>query len=301
MSTRVEQFTEPVAFHGEGPVWAAAWDGLRLVDMLAGDILCLDADGGLLERLHVGTVAAAFRPRHTGGMVVGVERGFALVDRRAPRGDACPSSGTTRAVRMNDGATDPDGRFYCGSMAYDMTPGAGRLYRLEPGGAVTVVVPSATCSNGLAWTADGRTAYYVDTHDAPDRRPRLRRGRRADRSPALRRGAEGARPPGRAHGGPRGRRLGRALRRLGGASLQPRRRTSTPCSSSPVTQVTACTFGGPDLAELYITTSRETLAEGDQPPAGSVYVARPGVGGLPVVSFAGIGGRLAVGALRRRP
>ena len=55
----------------------------------------------------------------------------------------------------------------------------------------------------------------------------------------------------------------------------------------PVTQVTACTFGGPGLAELYITTSRETLAESDQPPAGSVYVARPGVGGLPVVAFAG--------------
>ena len=282
---RVEQFTEPVAFHGEGPVWATAWEGLRLVDMLAGDILCLDADGGLLGRLHVGTVAGAFRPRHTGGMVVGVERGFALVDREH-RVKTLPELWHDRSVRMNAGATDPDGRFYCGSMAYDMTPGAGRLYRLEPGGAVTVVVPSATCSNGLAWTADGRTAYYVDTMthriDVLD----------YDRDAGL----TGRRPfvevP-KEHGLPDGLTVDREggvwVALYGGSAVRrysPGGRLDA-VLELPVTQVTACTFGGPDLAELYITTSRETLAEGDQPPAGSVYVARPGVGGLPVASFAG--------------
>src|SRR3712207_1915217 len=55
----------------------------------------------------------------------------------------------------------------------------------------------------------------------------------------------------------------------------------------PGTQVTACTFGGPDLDDLYITTSRETVPDGDQPQAGSLFVARPGTGGRPVVPFAG--------------
>src|SRR3712207_658762 len=55
----------------------------------------------------------------------------------------------------------------------------------------------------------------------------------------------------------------------------------------PVTQVTACTFGGPDLEELYITTSRETVPDGEQPQAGSLFIARPGTGGRPVVPFAG--------------
>jgi len=285
MSTQVEQFTEPLAFHGEGPVWAEAWGALRFVDMLAGDILCLDPGGALVERLHAGTVAGAFRPRRDGGMVVGVERGFALVDGEN-RVETLPELWHDRSVRMNDGATDPDGRFYCGSMAYDMTPGAGRLYRLEPGGAVTVVVPSATCSNGLAWTADGRTAYYVDTmthridvfdYDAEaglsGRRPfaavpeadGLPDGLTVDREGGVWVALYG----------------GAAVRRYGpGGELDA-------VLELPVTQVTACTFGGPGLTELYITTSRETLAEGDQPPAGSVYVARPGVGGLPVVAFAG--------------
>ena len=65
---------------------------------------------------------------------------------------------------MNDGATDPDGRFYCGSMAYDMTPGAGALYRLDPDGDGRAwSLEAVTISNGLAWTPDGGTAYYVDS------------------------------------------------------------------------------------------------------------------------------------------
>jgi sugar lactone lactonase YvrE len=75
--TTAEQVTDPVATHGEGPVWSPRWGGLRWVDMLAGDVLSLGA-AGEIERRHVGTVAAALRPRTRGGAVIGVERGFAL-------------------------------------------------------------------------------------------------------------------------------------------------------------------------------------------------------------------------------
>ena len=63
---RAEAVTGPVAYHGEGPVWSARWGGLRWVDMLAGDVLALGADGGV-DRRHVGEVAAALRasPRLT--------------------------------------------------------------------------------------------------------------------------------------------------------------------------------------------------------------------------------------------
>ena len=58
---RVEQVTDPVTYHGEGSVWSARW-GLRWVDMLAGDVLFL-SDSGEVSRRHVGSVAAALRPR----------------------------------------------------------------------------------------------------------------------------------------------------------------------------------------------------------------------------------------------
>ena len=52
---------------------------------------------------------------------------------------------------MNEGACDPDGRFYCGSMAYDRRPGAGTLYRLDPTGRSTSCSTGLTISNGLDW------------------------------------------------------------------------------------------------------------------------------------------------------
>jgi sugar lactone lactonase YvrE len=55
----------------------------------------------------------------------------------------------------------------------------------------------------------------------------------------------------------------------------------------PVTQVTACTFGGPDLDELYITTSRYGLTGNDQPLAGAVFIAHPATRGLPALTYAG--------------
>jgi sugar lactone lactonase YvrE len=55
----------------------------------------------------------------------------------------------------------------------------------------------------------------------------------------------------------------------------------------PVRRVTACTFGGEQLEQLYLTTSREGLAPGDEPAAGALFVAEVGVVGQPVREFAG--------------
>src|SRR4051794_23226870 len=158
---RAEQVTDPVTYHGEGPVWCERWGGLRWVDMLAGDILSLTADGEIRRR-HVGNVAAAIRPRRNGGAVIGVERGFALEETDG----AITRLGelwTNDDVRMNEGGCDPDGRFYCGSMACDQQPGAGALYRLDADGSVHVVLEHVTISNGLEWSPDGARAYYNDT------------------------------------------------------------------------------------------------------------------------------------------
>ena len=96
-------------------------------------------------------------------------------------------------MRFNDGGCDPEGRFLCGSMAYDGRPGAGTLYRLDADGAVEVVLAEVTISNGIDWSPDGRTAYYADTatgavsalrrRPAPGGPPHLRRIAAADGAP----------------------------------------------------------------------------------------------------------------------
>jgi sugar lactone lactonase YvrE len=58
----------------------------------------------------------------------------------------------------------------------------------------------------------------------------------------------------------------------------------------PVARPTSCAFGGPELADLYVTSACEGLSDAesaDQPHAGGLFVVRPGVRGLPATPFAG--------------
>jgi sugar lactone lactonase YvrE len=280
---RAEQLTGPVAFHAEGPVWSPRWGGLRWVDMLAGDVLSL-AEDGTVRRRHVGRVAAALRPRRAGGAVIAVERGFVLED-----GDGTVTTldavWSDDGIRMNEGGCDPDGRFWCGSMAYDQRPGAAALYRLDPDGTVSLALEGVTISNGIDWSPDGSRAYYDDTatHRIDvfdyDRDTGLT-GRRPfvvlpdDGNPdGLTVDAEG----------------GVWVALFGGGAVH----RYTPDGvldqvvELPTPQVTACTFGGPGLDQLFVTTSREGMAPGDDPLAGSLFRADVGIMGLPVREFAG--------------
>ena len=266
---KAEQLTEPVAHHGEGPVWSERWGGLRWLDMLAGDVLSLASDG-FVSRRHVAGVVAAVRPRREGGVVLGIERGFALEDADGVL-TRLEELWTDEGVRMNEGACDPDGRFYCGSMAYDKRPGAGKLYRLDPDGSIRVVLEGVTISNGLDWSPDGSLAYYndtdtfgVDVFDYDGETGLSGRRRFVELGEA--------RPDGLtvdAGGG-----VWVAL--SNGAAV----RRYTPegdldaVVELPVTKVTACTFGGPGLDQLFITTSRDGLEPGAEPLAGVAVPCR---------------------------
>lgn len=281
----VEQVTEPIAEHGEGPMWDAENSVLYWVDMLAGDILSLPADG-IVGRAHVGGVAAVVRPRRSGGLVVAVENGFALIEAGQREPHLVAQAFDDPSVRMNEGGCDPQGRFYCGSMAYDKTPGRGSVYRLDADGSVHVVLEKVTISNGLVWSLDGTTVYYIDTPtqriDAFDFDAAT--GTFANRRPFVH--VEG---PGRPDGMTIDSDGCLWVALFGGSAV----RRYTPTGEAdlavelPVSQVTACTFGGAGLDELYITTSRQGLPVGEQPVAGALFRANPGVRGLPAAAFAG--------------
>jgi sugar lactone lactonase YvrE len=219
------------------------------------------------------------------GAVIGVERGFALEEAEGTLNHLDELWSDTN-VRMNEGGCDPDGRFYCGSMAYDQQPGAGALYRLDPDGSVRVVLENVTISNGLEWSPDGSHAYYNDTFtqriDIFDYNGES--------------GLTGRRPfaemPAQA-GGPDGLTIdeqgGVWVALYGGGAV----RCYTPegvldeVIEVPAKMVTACAFGGQDHSELFITTSREGLEPGEDPLAGSLFRSAVGVAGLPVREFAG--------------
>jgi sugar lactone lactonase YvrE len=282
---KAEQITEPDAEHGEGPVWSPSWDGLRWVDTFGGDLYTLDA-GGAVTRRHLGASLGALRPRAGGGMVVALDRRFALTG--ADDGEPRPLDELwdTPGVQFNDGGCDPQGRFYCGSMAVDSTPGAGSLYRLDPDGTVRVVLREITVSNGIGWSPDGGTAYYIDTPtmrvDAFDHDPD---SGMSGRRPLVRFDPADGVPDGLAvdadgH-------LWVAMHRGGTIHRYRPDGTFDGLVDVPVRNVTACTFGGPRLDQLFITTSRRGMGDAAEPAAGAVFRADVAVTGLPAATFAG--------------
>jgi sugar lactone lactonase YvrE len=278
-----EQFTDPVAFHAEGPVWSEAWGGLRWVDMFAGDILSLDGD--TVTRRNVGSFVAALRPRRSGGAVIALERGFALED-AAGRLTRQDELWTDNGMRLNEGGCDPEGRFYCGSMAWDQRTGAGVLYRLDGDGKVTAAQENLTISNGLEWSPDGSLAYYNDT---PTGRVAVFDYDAESGLTGLRTFAEIPSDAGYPDGLTVDSAGGVWVALYAGGAV--RRYTPDGVLDGVVRvgvdRVTACTFGGAHLDRLFITTSREGLAPGEDPLAGSLFVADVGVTGRPVREFAG--------------
>jgi sugar lactone lactonase YvrE len=283
--TDVEQLTDPVAYHGEGPVWSASWGGLKWLDMLAGDVLTL-LPGGKVERRSVGTVAAVIRPRADGGAVIAVERGFAIDSGDGGPIEYLPPVFKDGTIRMNEGSCDPDGRFYCGSMAWDHSSARGSLYRLGTDRNVVEVVAGVTISNGLDWSPDGGVAYYVDS---PTQRIDMFD---YDTDLGLLHRRQFVQIP-EAAGAPDGLTVdadGCVWVALWGGSAIRRYRpdgTLDRVVNLPVSQVTALTFGGPQLDDLFITTSREGLPDGSEPNAGALFHYKPGVNGQKVRPYLG--------------
>jgi sugar lactone lactonase YvrE len=282
---QAEQIPGTECYHGEGPCWADEWGGLRWVDMLSGDVLSLDQHGGV-TRTHVGEVAAVIRPRASGGAVLALKDSFAVTDGDLGQLRTVATVSLEPGVRLNEGGCDPDGRFYCGSMATDESPQAGTFYCLDPDGSVRPVLDKVTISNGFDFSPDGTVAYYVDTRDQSidifdySADTGLVNRRRWVDVPV-----EGGWPDGLtvdAEGG-----VWLAL--MGGSavhhySASGRLEEVIPL---PVSQVTACTFGGTGLDTLYVTTSQIGADIRAQPASGALFAIQPGARGRPALTFAG--------------
>jgi sugar lactone lactonase YvrE len=190
---------------------------------------------------------------------------------------------------MNDGACDPRGRLWAGTMSTVREAGAAALYRVEPGGGPERVLAGTTVSNGLGWSPAGDRMYFIDS---PTQRIDVLRydgetgtlhGRRA----LVEVPAEAGLPDGMSvdadgclwvclFGGAAIHRYAPDGRLLAVARL-------------PVSNPTSLTFGGRELDVLYVTTARHKLTPEQllaEPLAGAVFALRPGATGLPVARFA---------------
>lgn len=276
---------------GEGPVWDEQQQRLLWLDILPGIVHRSDLATGSDEVFRVGKPVGAAALRRGEGLVLAVEDGFALLDKDWQRLEqAAVIEHPGPPARFNEGKCDPAGRFLAGTMAYDQTPGAAFLYRLDPDRSVTRLLDGLTISNGLAWTADGSTMYYIDSPtygvDAFDYDTET--GRLANRRRIIQIPAAAGMPDGMtidADGC-----LWVAL--YGGSAV----RRYTPDGrldvtlSFPVTNITCPVFGGPEFGQLYVTSARQGLDERQltaQPHAGAVFAVDTGARGLRGLRFDG--------------
>ena len=151
---------------GEGIRWDGRRGELLAVDILAGRVARgLLRNDGLIERVGVyqlpETVGMIAPIQGDDGWVLGSGRGFvhlALDGTHRTIAQVAPAG-----TRMNDGACDPQGRFWGGTLADDHHTGGGALYRLDRTGRTEVMLEGLTISNGIGWSPDGRTMYLVDS------------------------------------------------------------------------------------------------------------------------------------------
>lgn len=271
----------PHAELGEGPHWDIGTQSLYWVDVPAGMVHRMDASGAH-KSWDIGMPVGAVVSRASGGLCVAAGNGFYAVDLDTGTVTEIVAAPDQPRTRMNDGACDRAGRFYAGTMDSDEGPGRGSFYRLDTDHTVTEIYSEIGISNGVGWSPDDRLMYYIDSLtcriDVMDYD--IETGQVGERRPFARLGSGNVVPDGLAVDSEGG--VWAAV--WGGSVIQRYDAAGelTAVVRLPVTHVTSCAFGGPELDQLYITT-----AAGPGRCAGALFTCPAGVRGLPAFPYRG--------------
>lgn len=269
---------------GESPVWDARKGLLYFVDISGGKINML-LPQGQVETIYTSAMRIGARAlTDKGNLIFTEDASSRMFDVEA--GEVCrhtPAVHDGASYRFNDGACDPQGRFVTGLMDEGPSGKSGALYRYDSALNAQVIHRGLALPNGLAWSEDGRTLFFVDSV--------ARSIFRAAYS------AEGVLGPVTlfvATPAELGRPDGIALDQAGGVWVcqfnggcllrYDRYGHLTDRVAMPVPRPTSCCFGSDGLWTLFITTARfaMTASELDEyPGAGDLYAIRPEVAGSP--------------------
>jgi sugar lactone lactonase YvrE len=274
---------------GEVPRWHQTEQALYWIDALKPAIHRLDPATGRVESWTPPEKLGSFAPSVGGGLIIAGRNGFALYDPRDGRFEriADPEDRAAENI-LNDGRCDGRGRFWAGSMTKTMARASGSLYRVDKG-RMDALDDNIWVANGVAWSPDGATLYFADSH--------VHTIFAYDYDLAA--GAIGKRRvfvDASGHAGvPDGASVdaegflwsamfdGSCLARFAPDGRLDR---TVPV---PVSRPTACAFGGGDLRTMYVTTARFRLPPdklASETHAGGLLALDVGVTGLPEPMYA---------------
>lgn len=291
-NNEVELRVDARALVGEGPIWDVERQVLYWVDILSHKLYVYDPVKEENQAFDIGQAVGTVVPRVSGGLMLAMHHGFAAFELATqtltPIHDP---EAHLPANRFNDGKCDPAGRFWAGTMAFEPKEPVGSLYCMEVDLSVRKVLDKVTISNGITWSLDKSTMYYIDT---PTLNVRafdydLDSGNISNERVVI------EIPKGT--GAPDGMDIdaeGMLWIALYGGSRVCRYNPQTGellhTIPMPASRVTACAFGGRDLDTLFITTACQQMTEEDwqkEPNAGGLFSIKPGYKGVGPYWFKG--------------
>lgn len=264
----VELFYQIDAIIGEGAYWDWRTNELLMVDITAGRVIRLSPSGDLIKEYQLGNkVGAVIGVENSSNYLLVEQRGLTMMAPSGARTELMMLLEVDEPKRFNDAKADLSGRLWAGVMGMDQRPGVGALYSYQAGGLMHQMITDLTVPNGLDWTNDNKTMYFIDS---PTKTVGVYDFDLATAEISLRNSFTMPIP-----GNPDGMTLdaednlwialwdGSAVIQLSpeGKLLQR--------IDLPVSRVTTCTFGGKDLSTLYVTSASFGV---DEDLAGSVFV-----------------------------
>ncbi|PTV97765.1 sugar lactone lactonase YvrE [Halanaerobium saccharolyticum] len=290
INEKLELVLDAKAQIAEGPFWDQEKQFLYWVDILGKTINLYNPAAAKNELIQLDKMIGALIPAENGKLLAALEDGLYLIDAKTSEQEFLvnPESNNDQ-TRFNDGKCDRRGRFWVGTMDLEEKRELGTLYCLDQELNLVEKIKNVKISNGLAWSLDNKTMYYIDSPTKEvlafdyDLETAEITNKRVIISFA------------EAEGVPDGMTIDAEgklwIAHFGGGQVSrwnPNSGEKIDSVQLPVSNVTSCAFGGKNLDELYITTASVGLSEEEkeaQPLAGGIFRYQAGVKGLAGVKF----------------
>ena len=292
---RLSLFRAVPATLGEGALWHPARQSLFWIDIPGKKVFETTLADAATRTRAVDRLIGAVAPTVDGGLLAMLQDGVHRLDLSTGRSTpfVYPAGHDATTVRFNDAKCDPQGRLWAGTMAIDESAGRGALYRIDADGSCRRMRSNVSVSNGLAWSPDHRTLYYIDSPTRTVQAFDYEAGTGEISRPRV--AIDTSSVPGYPDGCTIDSEGNLWVAHWEGwcvSRWDPVRARLLDTLRVPVSQVTTCTFGGPGLDTLFITTAGNRLSDADraaQPEAGFVFAASVEAKGFRTDVFGGSG------------
>jgi sugar lactone lactonase YvrE len=264
---------------------------LYWVDIHAGILHTFNPSSGAKRTVSLGEPVGCVAPSRIGSLILALRSGFWTLNQPAGTLTQLAVPERIPGNRFNDGKCDPAGRFLAGTMDDAEEEASGSLYSLSSDGTLKSLLTGLRISNGLTWSPDYKTFYFIDTptHLVMAYDYDLETGDIANPRPVVRLPPELGWPDGMTSD--QEGMLWIAL--WGGAKVtrwDPATGRMVAAHPVPALNVTSCIFSGPDLSDLYITSARKGMSAAqlaEYPLSGGLFRLKTEVCGLPTFEFGG--------------